>query len=276
MPDIIKDIPIDGQGKIECSVGILTFNNAEILSATLESVKDFAQIIICDGGSTDSTIDIAKEFDCTIILQDKKFKREDGKIKDFAGVRNQMLDTANYKWFFCLDSDEILVPELVTEIKEIVQVNKPTAFWVPRKYVIDEKIVDCATTYPSRQMRLFHLDAVNRYIKTIHERIELKTGALVSGLKNFMLIPMTTNTKAIQKKWDYYIDLEEERVGDITLRRWIMTCMENLKISTLYLFRLLRNSLFCSGNRMPIKLELQRHLYHINICKRFWGRIKSF
>ena len=271
----IKDyLPVGRQEKIECSVGILTFNNAESLPAALASVKDFAQIIICDGGSTDSTLDIAKSFGCTVISQDKKFKRDDGKIKDFAGVRNQTLDAANCKWFFGLDSDEILVPELVSEIKEVVDNNEPKAFWVPRKYVVEGKIIDCATTYPSKQMRLFHRDVVNRYIKTIHERIEVKLGAPVSTLKNFMLIPMTTDVGAIQKKWDYYIDLEEERSGDITFRRWIMICAENLKISTLYIFRLFRNLLFCRGNRMPMELEMQRHLYHINICKRFLGRIK--
>ena len=39
--------------KINCSVGILTFNSEETLLKCLESVSDFSEIIICDGGNTD-------------------------------------------------------------------------------------------------------------------------------------------------------------------------------------------------------------------------------
>lgn len=262
--------------KINCSVGILTFNNANVIRSALESVRDFSQIIICDGGSTDGTVETAKNFGCTIISQDGKFKRPDGKIADFSGVRNQTLDAALYGWFFYLDSDEILSPDLIDEIKYVIKKDKPGAYWVPRKYVIEGKIIDCAATYPSRQMRLFHRDTVNRFIKTIHERIEVKKDAHVSYLKNFMLIPMTTDILAIQKKWDYYIDLEEERAGDITLRRWIIICAGNLKVSTLYIFRFFRNLFFCGGNRMPARLEFQRHLYNMSVCRRFLKRVKSF
>ena len=53
--------------KISCSVGILTFNSAASLPVCLESVKHFSEIIICDGGSTDSTIEIARKFGCVVI-----------------------------------------------------------------------------------------------------------------------------------------------------------------------------------------------------------------
>jgi glycosyltransferase involved in cell wall biosynthesis len=257
--------------KIQCSVGILTFNSAESLSRTLDSVKDFEEIIICDGGSTDDTLDIARKYGCKIIFQDPKFKREDGKIKDFGGVRNQTLDASSHKWFFYVDSDELLSGELIEEIRSTVLNSKgPTAFWIPRKYVVNGLVIDCATTYPSKQMRLFHRDGVNRFIKTIHERIEVKEGTAVSQLSNVMLIPMTTDIKAIQKKWDYYIDLEEERVGKITVWFWFRSCFQNFKISTLYLLRLIKIQFFCQGNKMPFTLEMQRHVYHINMCKRFF------
>ncbi len=260
--------------KILCTVGILTFNSSGSIKDTIEAVKDFNEIIVCDGGSTDNTLEIVKGYGCKIIFQDPKFKRADNKIKDFSGVRNQILDSASYKWFFYIDSDELLSRELIEEISGIISGGVlPTAFWIPRKHTIDGHIIDCAATYPSKQMRLFHRDRVNRFVKTIHERIEVKEGTLVSQLNNVMLIPMTTDISAIHRKWNYYLDLEEEKFGKITLWRWLTLCAENLKVSVLYLFRFVRNLFFCRGRRMPLRLELQRYLYHINFCRRLFNNI---
>jgi len=48
--------------KIKCSVGILTFNSGDNLEKCLKSLSDFDEIIVCDGGSADSTVEIAKKF----------------------------------------------------------------------------------------------------------------------------------------------------------------------------------------------------------------------
>ncbi len=52
---------------IPCSVYIVTLNCAEWLESTLESVKDFSEVIILDSGSTDLTYAIAESFPNTRI-----------------------------------------------------------------------------------------------------------------------------------------------------------------------------------------------------------------
>ena len=47
-------------GKIKCSIGILTLNCEDTLARCLENLRDFDEIIVCDGNSTDKTIGIAK------------------------------------------------------------------------------------------------------------------------------------------------------------------------------------------------------------------------
>ncbi len=78
----------------------------------------------------------------------------------------------------------------------------------------------------------------------------------------------------MRKKWDYYIELEYARRGDLTLWEWILISFENVKVSLLYLFRLTRNFFFCAGNRMPLNLELQRHVYHFNLSARLFKKVK--
>ena len=55
--------------KIPCSVGILTLNSGQALRRCLDSLKDFAEIIICDGNSTDNTLEIAREYGAKIVKQ---------------------------------------------------------------------------------------------------------------------------------------------------------------------------------------------------------------
>ena len=255
-------------GKISCTVAVLTKNSATTLSRALESVEDFTEVLVCDGGSTDRTLDIARAFGARIIPQDPAFKDAEGKIKDFAAVRNQTLRASTQEWFFYLDSDEVMTPELAAEIHSDILQNVRTSVWVERKYEIDGKIIDCAATYPTRQMRFFHKDAVTEFIKPIHERINQKQGAVIKTTEHFMLVPVSPDPRVWREKWKHYIALEAARRGKISFADWLGVCAENCKISALYLFRYGRGLIFCRGKtRMPWRLEWERHVYHWSLCK---------
>ncbi len=259
------------ESKITCTVGILTFNSGATLKATLESVTAFSEIIICDGGSTDETLSLARAFGARVIFQDPQFKGEGNKVTDFSGVRNQMLSVASHRWFFYIDSDELMTELLEREIAELIFSAHPSAaFWVPRKYVLEGKTVECAATYPTRQMRFFHRDSVDKFIKSIHERIDVKSSAQIGTLENFMLVPFNPDPAFHRRKWEHYIELEAVRRGKISFFGWLAVCAANFKISLIYFFRYFRNMFFCKGTRLPWRLEWERHMYHVNICRRFW------
>ena len=54
------------------SVVINTYNAEQHLSRVLGAVKDFDEIVICDMESTDSTLDIARQYGCKIVTFEKK------------------------------------------------------------------------------------------------------------------------------------------------------------------------------------------------------------
>ena len=257
----------DNQKKIPCTVAVLTHNSERTLARALESVKDFAELIVCDGASTDRTLDIARAYGARIIPQDTAFQDREGRISDFGSVRNQTLKTSTQDWFFFLDSDEALTSELVAEIRLIVAGNKPACFWISRKYEIEGKVIDCAATYPARQMRLFHKSAVTGFIKPIHEKINPKPGAVIKNTGHFMLVPVSPDPRAWREKWKHYIELEVVRRGKISSGQWFGICFKNLQVSLLYLFRFKWNLIFCRGTRMPWRLEWERHVYHWNLCR---------
>mgnify|MGYP001610024601 FL=1 len=188
--------------KINCSIGVLTFNSGASLRQCLESVRNFADIVICDGGSTDDTLTIAQGYGCKIIEQDRRFKNPNNTIADFSGVRNQQLAAAKYDWFMFIDSDEYISKELMEEIRDVVAktTNEPMIFNVPRKYVKDGKVIDCATTYPNYQTRFFNKKAVNGFVRKVHEKIDPKAGQAVAKLKHDEYVPLESGAD-LKKKW---------------------------------------------------------------------------
>ncbi|MEK7586933.1 MAG: glycosyltransferase [Patescibacteria group bacterium] len=255
--------------KVPCSIGILTFNSASSLMACLESVKEFDDVVICDGGSTDETVAIASNYKCKIIYQDQLFKNPNNTISDFSGVRNQQLVAAKYDWFMFLDSDEYVSPELVEEIRKVVTKNlsQSAIFMVPRKYVKDGVIINCATTYPNYQTRFFNKKAVNGFVRSLHEKIEPKKGFEISKLKSCEYVPLES-PEALKKRWSRYLEIERKKEGTESFKKWFYSgFLYHLSICVLYCFRYIRNSFFCRGTKMPFSYEALRLWYNLEVIK---------
>lgn len=83
------------------SVVLIVKNEEALLARCLDSVKDADEIIICDTGSTDATIEIARRY------TDKVFT--DYTWRDhFAEARNHAKSKATGDWILSIDADEFL------------------------------------------------------------------------------------------------------------------------------------------------------------------------
>lgn len=262
-------------GKIPATLTILTKNSGQTLEKALESAKDFEDIVICDGGSSDNTLDIAQRFGANVISQNPAFL-EDGKIFDYAGVRNQTYDAAKYNWIFWLDSDEYASDVLIKRIQNIIEergADGQGAFWVNRKYVIDGTIIDCAATYPNRQMRFFAKSSTEHFVKRVHERIKLRPGVQPEFIKEVMYLPFEPDIEAIRRKWDYQIAVAAAQAAPLTLVKFLFGLFDTVKVSLLWFSRLAYNSLFCSGTKMPFKFEMERHRFHLKLMEALWDEV---
>lgn len=253
--------------KIPCSVEILTRNSGKTLERCLESVKDFAEIIVLDGNSTDNTLEIARKYGAKIYKQYETDEPE-VRIKDYAEVRNKGLRLASYDWFMYIDSDEYLSREAVEEIRGVIENPNSSlhVFWQPRKYVLEEKIIDCATTYPNQQIRFFHKDFVDKFIKQVHEKIKVKPGVIIGTLKNFEYVP-EGNLGELKMRWERYMMQELEAVKNAPRVKLLKYVFRHAGLFIFYTHRYLHNLLFCSGNKMPFSYEWTRHSYPLKIIK---------
>ncbi|HEX8993725.1 MAG TPA: glycosyltransferase [Candidatus Paceibacterota bacterium] len=161
--------------KIPATVGILTFNNEDTLRRTLESVREFDDVVICDGGSHDKTLDIAREYGARVIAQDTKYKNADGSLADYGGVRQRCLEAAKHDWFLYIDSDETISDGLCDDIRLIASkettADSTLVYKVPIGIMMDGRYLKYSSNYPGYQYRFFNRKSGARFVKPVHERI---------------------------------------------------------------------------------------------------------
>lgn len=108
---------------IPCSVYIVTLNCGPWLEDTLQSVKDFSEVIILDSGSTDDTYAIAQSFANT------RISHQDW--QGYAAQKSLALAQCQNDWVLNLDGDELLSAELKAEIERTIQGNQVDALITP-------------------------------------------------------------------------------------------------------------------------------------------------
>ena len=132
--------------KIKVSAILKTKNNEEKLCETLESIKDFDEIIIIDEHSTDDTVEIAKEYKAKLIYADKN---------DFSIAQNQALSEAKNEWIFILEENEIIPQKLIFEIQNYIsnpKKNKNCVSFFQKSFYLNKEIKSALT---KNNLRLF-------------------------------------------------------------------------------------------------------------------------
>lgn len=249
--------------KIPCSVEILTMNSEKTLERCLESVRDFDDVIILDGNSTDGTVELARKYGARVIPQVDSLEKE-VKIGDFSAVRNIGIKNARHSWFLYIDSDEYLSPEAVVEISEIVnrkQNNSHYAYKLPRKYVVNVEIIERSSMYPNYQLRFFYIPATSGFMKKIHERISVKDGYEIGTLKNPEYVPMG-DIDILKKKWHNYAKMQISAIK-ITPKTFTKLFYSNSLVFVKYLTKYALTFVRGSGKRMPFLYEWYNAYYHI-------------
>jgi len=193
---------------IKCSVCILTYNNEDTLEKALGSVKDFSDLVILDGGSTDNTLEIAKKFNVRVFPQADTV----GKIGDFTLVRKKLFSLANESWVLWLDSDEWLSNDAISNIKNIVEKNEAGLYSFIRKIVIGDKIIEHAYFYPEYCKRLWSKSAniELKKGKRVHENLTVKEGIKQEKISSIIYHSWWESYKQLIKKDNYYLNLTVE------------------------------------------------------------------
>ena len=111
------------------SLCMIVRNEQEYLQQCLDSVKDLVdEIIIIDTGSTDRTVEIAKNNGAKVFY----YKWDN----DFSKARNESLKHATHEWILVLDADETIARKDHLRIKKLLDETEYRGFaFVQRSYM---------------------------------------------------------------------------------------------------------------------------------------------
>jgi glycosyltransferase involved in cell wall biosynthesis len=170
-------------------LSMIVKNEASRLGQCLQSVSGVvSQIVMADTGSTDSTVDIAREFGATVISVPW--------TNHFANARNAALELMQTDWVLVLDADEELDSEAKSQLANLLALSNAGGYLVPiRNYIPTvtgrgwDRIAQVNTTsHPRAQAapayfvhencRLFRRDPGVYFVGRVHELVEPRINAM--------------------------------------------------------------------------------------------------
>jgi glycosyltransferase involved in cell wall biosynthesis len=177
-----------------CSITIITLNEQSNLRDCLATVAWADEIILVDSGSTDRTLEIAREFGASIFVNPWAGMREQ---KNFAAER------AAGPWIFNLDADERITPEGQQEILAALQNPAADAYLVPRKNFFLGKWMRHGGWYPDEVIRLYRKEKGEYGGINPHAGVVLKSGTTASLRHPLVHYTYNSFSHYISKQYPY-------------------------------------------------------------------------
>ena len=159
------------------SVVIITKNEEINIRRCLESLRWVDEIIVVDSGSTDKTLDIAKEFTDKIYVTD---------WQGYGVQKQRALAYASYDWVLNVDADEVVNPILKDEMIHAMKKNVADAYRIPIRMCFYDKPLRYSSS-PKRHVRLFKRAGARYSDDIVHEKIVLSSDARVGKLSTPIL-----------------------------------------------------------------------------------------
>lgn len=255
--------------KIPASVFILTKDSALTIRQTLTSVKDFSDMVVCDGGSRDETLNIVRAAGARIFRQpDDCIER--GAIKDFSCVRNECLAHTAYDWVFYIDSDEVASDALVQEIRSAAESSSPPflAYRVPSRIRITEepaRKIAHSSSYPGYQIRFFNKKTGARFFKPVHERVRFEGEAVPVGtFAGPWFYFVKRDGSDYESDFPLYINLQLERYRGRSLQdRTAGAARAFVTAGKIFIKSLLQYGLHGFRHSIPPRIEYLRIKYQL-------------
>ncbi len=147
------------------SVTILVKNGQSRLGEVLNALKKFDEIILLDTGSTDQTLEIAKDFSNVAIHH--------APLQGFGPTHNLAASLAKNDWILSIDDDEVVTPELAEEILSL-NLNPDHLYTLPFFNFFNGKKIKWCGWYPEKHTRLYHRKKTGFTDAMVHEGVMTK------------------------------------------------------------------------------------------------------
>jgi glycosyltransferase involved in cell wall biosynthesis len=151
------------------SVIIITKNEAHDIRDCLTSVAWADEIIVLDSGSTDDTLNIAREFTSHVYTSPD--------WQGFGIQKNRALAYATKDWVLSLDADERVDAALQSEIQQVLKSPKLDIYFMPRLSSFCGRFIHHSGWRPDYVARLFKRGSAEFSNHLVHESLIFSTPA---------------------------------------------------------------------------------------------------
>ncbi|MFC3866988.1 glycosyltransferase family 2 protein [Helicobacter equorum] len=191
------------QPKLPISVTILVKNAQTTLKKCLDSLQSFDEIILLDNDSSDTTLQIAQDFQASY----QNLKIYTSEFIGFGALKNLAVSHTSNAWIFSIDSDEVLESNTLALLTQLFSKdNLPTPntlFALPRKNLYNGKWIKACGWYPDFVTRIFHKEYTCFNNNVVHESIIVPKDArfikLDSGLTHYAFRDITHLLEKLQR-----------------------------------------------------------------------------
>lgn len=140
---------------------IMAKNEESRIVSCIDSLQWCDDVVVADTGSTDNTVEIARNKGCRIM---------EVPFKGFGPTRNSIIDKIESPWIVCFDADEICTPELAAEIQQVARTNRASAYLANRLTFLMGKPVKHSGWNPDFRHAVLFKKGEYRYTeRNIHE-----------------------------------------------------------------------------------------------------------
>jgi glycosyltransferase involved in cell wall biosynthesis len=204
------------------SILLPTFNNAEIIRPTLESVRWADELVVVDSFSTDDTVKICREYGARVVQHEYI---QSAKQKNWAAPQ------CSHEWVLQIDTDEVLETGLREEVIDSINnaSSEVEAFRIPRKNHVLGRWLRHSGIYPDYQTRLFRRDRAKWCEREVHAQIVVK--GQVGTLNHHILHYGMPNISKQLRNLDRYTRYEADEMLKkgvrfswyrLTIRPWVV------------------------------------------------------
>ena len=173
----------------DISAVIIVKNGEKSITKTLESLRNFSEVIVFDNGSTDKT----KEF----VIDFPNVKLIEGKFEGFGPTKNLAAKHASNSWIFSIDSDEVISEDLISSLQNLEKKTGYIYSILRRNFYKDKEVKHCWSD--DQLIRLYHKDETKFNSNHLHEDI-VSAGFKISHINGVLNhFPYNSLSDFIQK-----------------------------------------------------------------------------
>lgn len=241
-------------------------NEEANIGRCIESVLWCNKVLVIATG-TDMTAEIARNLGAEVIEKNKSDKDD---FEELQRNLNWANETAKTDWVLRIDADEVVTPELKTEIQQVLNSkseNDTVAYGIPRKQNFLGTFLTGGDWAYDRLTRLFK-PQLCKYepIVKVHEQFQVK--GKIGYLKSALLHFSHPDRKTLIKKFDSYTSLEA-----LELKETKLSALLKLFIVPPYVF--LRWMIYHHGYRdgmVGVRAATWRAFYDVMLYWKFLSK----